>query len=213
MRCFDCHSIEEALAFIQQKIEKFEENVGEIRVAAAGKAWLSIKKAVDAVLQRGASDASQKPANASTRRPNERHSGIVGIFWNDGNRRWGIGWYDIKTGKKRNIYFTIKKFLQQGYDKESAIEAALQEAKARHKQLAVDGELPLPKRIATKVSAVRGVHFHKQRRKWVVRLLHPVTKKGIHFGTFELQEEAEAKARKITKTFGLPAEKPLRIHC
>ena len=211
MRRFDCHAIEAALLYIQQKIERFEENVGAIRVAAAGKAWLSIKEAVDGVLQHGVEDASKKLHTIeSTTRPSERQSGTWGMFWDQHKRRWGISWQDVEAGKRRQVYFSIGKFLQQGHDMESAIEAAFQKAKTHHEQLALDGTLPLPQRMAAKVSAVRGVRFHKKSRKWLVRFKHPMTGKVAQFGTFNVQEEAEVKARKIAKKFGIRAEKPTR---
>ena len=200
---FECCAIEEALQCIQRKTDKFEEKGAEIRTAAAGKAWLSIKEAVLEVLQRGASQAGK-------RRPNERQSGIVGISWDRVFRRWCISWPDAEMGKQRHSYVPIKKFLQQGHDEEAATEAALGEAKARRKQLALDGKLPPPKRSAAQVSSVRGVDFHQQKGKWRVRFNDPASKKDVHM-SFDVQADAEAKARKIAKKFGLPAEKKLRM--
>ena len=206
---FECCAIEEALQCIQRKINKFEENVAEIRAAAAGKAWLSIKEVVDEILQRGASDTGKKQcADTSLRHPNERQSGVFGVIWDRDNRRWRVFWRDAETGKRLHYGVAIEKFLQQGQHEEAAIEAALEEAKAYRKQLELAGKLRLPKQAADQVSSVRGVFFHN--RKWKVRFKDPFTKK-THYETFSLQEDAEATARKMAKKLGLRTEKMPRI--
>ena len=120
---FECCAIEGALQCIQRKIVKFEESVEEIRAAAAGKAWLSIKEVVDEMLQRGAShtDSKQCP-DTSLRRPNQRQSGVFGVIWQSKNWFWHVRWRDAETGKMRSSSFAIEKFLQQGLDEEAAIE-------------------------------------------------------------------------------------------
>ena len=207
IRRFGRHAIEEALAYIQQKIDRFEERVCEIRGAAAGKAWLSIKQAVHDVIHKEASHACKKKPEE-----NEQQSGMMGISWKRHTRRWRVCWQNARTGKAQTCHFPINKFLKEGCDEQTAIEAALEEAKAHYKKLAFDGTLPLPKRVPAKFSAIRGVSFDKRLAKWVVRFRQPGTRKDKRFGCFVLQEEAEAKARKIAKRFGRNVEKPMRIH-
>ena len=211
IRRFDCHAIKEALAYIEQKIERFEERVGEIRAAAAGKAWLSIKQAVYDMMHQVASQACMgKRADTSARHENERQSGIVGISWDRHCQRWQLSWKDTKTGKQEHSYFPIRKFLKQGREEQTAVEAALEEAKARQRKLALEGRLAPPKPTAAE-SLVRGVDFVSRDGKWRVRMTHPVSKKRVYM-QFDFQEEAEAKARKIAKKFGLRSEKPRRVH-
>ena len=202
---FEFCAIGEALQFIQQKIDKFEEKVAEIRSAAAGKAWLSIKEVVDEMLQQEASHV-----DASPRRPNERQSGVFGVMWDRRHRVWRVFWQDSETGKRHESWVSIRKFLKQGQDEEAAIEAALDEAKARRKQLALAGKLRLPKQASAQVSSVRGVFFDKLKGKWKVILKDPAKNKK-HYKTFRDQEDAEAKARKMAEKFGLRAEKKPRI--
>ena len=211
---FDCCAIEEALQCIQRKIDKFEEKVSEIRAAAAGKVWLSIKELVDELLHHGASPGashtdSKHCADTSLRRSNERQSGVCGVMWDRDNRRWRVFWQDAETGKRRESSVAIEKFLKQGLDEEAAIEAALEEAKTRRKELALAGKLKFPKQAA-QVSSARGVFFHKHSAKWEIRLKDPFSKKNIYH-ICSVKEDAEAKARKLTKKFGLPAEKKPRI--
>ena len=86
MNQFDCQAIEHVLDFVQQKILKFENKAGEIRGAAAGKAWLEIKQMIDDLLLRAearskphAKGGRKVPAKAVPRVIQERQSGIQNI--------------------------------------------------------------------------------------------------------------------------------------
>ena len=114
---FDSHAIEHVLGYIQIQILKFEDRVGWIRCAAAGHLWLSIKQAVDELLQslapghevRAADRAFTKCRDTAMRRQ-ERQSGIQGICWNRFNMTWQLSLRE--AGKKKLILFPISKFLQ-----------------------------------------------------------------------------------------------------
>eukprot|EP00439_Symbiodinium_sp_Y106_P023210 s6180_g2.t2 len=206
---FDCHNIEDVLQYVQAKIDKFERNVGQIQIAAAGNVWLSIKSAVDELLQQGQggteeanipSHASRTTADTAMRRL-ERQSGIQHISWQRLTLGWQVSWHD---GMKRNrTLFSICKFLKLGLGEEDAVKKALDEAKALREELVRQGKLQPAKPITVKASAVRGVH--KKGKAWQVRLTNPITKK-LFYKAFATMEDAEAKARKIAKKFGLQAE-------
>eukprot|EP00439_Symbiodinium_sp_Y106_P084302 s177_g25.t1 len=217
---FDCHTIQHVLDFLQEKIKKFEDNVGQIQEAAAGKAWIKIKQAVD-VLMPGATAPSSsevqsaeaqvqvardhKPYKAGVRL--ERQSGIQNISWSVVGAAWECREYSRKgTGwKAKTRTFKISKFLEQGLDNEAAVEGALQEAKAYREELVRQGKLKPPKPRPPR-STVRGVTFDISKKKWLVRLYHPVKKKHVHIGVFRAKEEAEAKARDTAKQFGIRSE-------
>ncbi|CAE7495715.1 unnamed protein product [Symbiodinium microadriaticum] len=221
MNQFDCQAIEHVLDCVQQKISKFENKVGEIQGAAAGKAWLKIKQMVDELLL--PVETPSNPPHAKSKRKAhaeagpkvnvrlERQSGIQNISWvvqkaawkcERSKRRGGI-----RTSKSR--LFPISKFLEEGLGEEAAVEAALREAKAFREELVRQGKLkpPMPKGPS---STVRGVSFYKALQKWAVRLYHPVEKKGVHIGYFDAKEEAEAKAREMARQYGIRAEYEVR---
>ena len=198
---FDCHTIQHVLDFLQEKIKKFEDNVGQIQEAAAGKAWIKIKQAVD-VLMPGATAPSSsevqsaeaqvqvardhKPYKAGVRL--ERQSGIQNISWSVVGAAWECREYSRKgTGwKAKTRTFKISKFLEQGLDNEAAVEAALQEAKAYREELVRQGKLKPPKPRPPR-STVRGVTFDISKKKWLVRLYHPVEKEACAHWRFPCQ--------------------------
>ena len=101
------------------------------------------------------------------------------------------------------------RFLKQGLGEEAATSAALEEAKAKREELVHQGKMLPAKPVAAKASSVRGVDFDKKWRKWRVRFTDPIIKKSRQFGSFDVQEEAEARARELAKEFGLQAESEL----
>lgn len=208
-RRFDCHQIEDVLQYVQAKIDKFERDVGEIQVAAAGIVWLSIKSAVGEMLQHAQggtqetkilSHAARTTADTAMRRL-ERQSGVQNISWQRLTQGWQVSWHD---GMKRNRnLFSICKFLKQGLCEEDAVKKALDEAKSFRKELVRQSKLQPPKPITVKASTVRGVH--KKGKAWQVRLTNPSTKK-LFYKAFATMEEAESEAREIAKKFGLQTE-------
>ena len=145
MSQFDCHAIEHVLDFVQQKSNKFEDKVGDIAGAAAGKAWLKIKQAVDQLmlpteapsvtLVQGSQLATEMPVEASHQlKPHrvrvrlERQSGIQNITWSVVGGSWKCQCFTRNGTKWKNTCrsFPISKFLEQGLGDEAAVEAALQ---------------------------------------------------------------------------------------
>ena len=219
MNQLDCQAIEHVLDCVQQKINKFENKVGEIQGAAAGKAWLRIKHVVDELLRAEipsnplARVATKSQAKAA-RRVNarlERQSGIQNITWvarQDGwecRRSYGKG--SIRRQKSR--VFPIAKFRGQGLAEEAAVEAALQEAKAYREELVRQGKLrpPTPKPPS---STVKGVVFDKTNQKWRVQIYHPADKKFVHGGYFVDKAEAEGKGRGMARQLGVLSEYEVR---
>ena len=119
MNQFDCQAIEHVLDCLQQKINKFENKVGDIQSAAAGKAWLKIKQMVDELLLQakappnlhvqGATKA-QAEAARKFRTRQERQSGIQNICWQGQKMGWQcqIG---FRRGAVRKLaYFQFPSF-------------------------------------------------------------------------------------------------------
>ncbi|CAE7812270.1 unnamed protein product [Symbiodinium sp. CCMP2592] len=216
---FDCHVIEHVLDVVQQKISKFEAQAGEIRDAAAGKAWLNIKQAVDELMLRAAAPASSPVSGAEDEveaaqrlKPHrvkprlQRQSGIQNINWSVGRRCWACQYFSNKKGMKcKNTirYFPVAKFLEQGFGDEAAVDAALQEAKAYREELVRQGKLKPPKPKIYPDSMVRGVYFSQSQQKWKVQLYHPVKRKVVHGGYFSSQDKAEDRARDLASEFGV----------
>ena len=130
---------------MQQKSNKFEDKVGDIAGAAAGKAWLKIKQAVDQLmlpteapsvtLVQGSQLATEMPVEASHQlKPHrvrvrlERQSGIQNITWSVVGGSWKCQCFTRNGTKWKNTCrsFPISKFLEQGLGDEAAVEAALQ---------------------------------------------------------------------------------------
>ncbi|CAE7319089.1 unnamed protein product, partial [Symbiodinium sp. CCMP2456] len=240
MNQFDCHAIEHVLDFVQQKISKFEDKVGEIAGAAAGMAWLKIKQVVDQLMLsteapsvtqvQGSQLATEIHGEASHQlKPHrvrvrlERQSGIQNITWSVVGGSWKCQCFTRNGTKWKNTCrsFPIAKFLEQGLGDEAAVEAALQEAKAYREELVHQGKLKPPKPIAATLrSTVRGVFFDRSQQKWHVRLYHPVTRKQVYGGCFRAKEKAEAKARELASQLGvqpdievLPVRKLSDLRC
>ena len=101
---YDCSAIEHVLDFVQGKIEKFEDKVGEIEGAAAGAIWSSIKQAVNDMLpsaeEKGqcgdlpAGKAADDKATDGFMKRLDRQSGIQGICWNRSTPGWRVAWRD-----------------------------------------------------------------------------------------------------------------------
>ena len=210
---FDARVIEHILEYVQVKLEKFE-SMGKIHSPTAGAVWVSIQDAVkeirrvEGTMQVVQSTSRARRAASDTRmRQLERQSGVQNIGWNSSNMNWQLSVQE--AGKQKRIYFPIASLLKQGLGEEAAIDAALQNAKAKREELVQKGKLPPAKPVIAKSSLVRGVWFDKARQKWAVHFTDPTTKKKIHFGRFETKQEAEAKARKMARKFGLQAETEL----
>ena len=215
LRRFDCLAIEHVLQYVQDKISKFEESVGEIQGAAAGKAWAEIKQAVDQLLQRAVDGHSIPEARGSKRvllrSKNvgivngrlERQSGVQGISWSP-NALWTLSWQE--AGIRHRQCFPIKGFVKQGLGEEEAVEAALRQAKDYREELVRQGKAQ-PSRPKRKGSLVRGVAYEESSDSWRVQLWDPYARKLFNGGRFEKQGAAEDKARELAEKFGRPAER------
>ena len=208
---FECHAIQHVLEYVKSKISKFEDKVGGIQDASAGKVWLCIKRAVDEllhldqqhVLGQAAISAARTLADTAMRRL-ERQSGIQGISWHTLTSAWRVAWHD--GCKRKRVAFSITQLLKQGLEEDEAVAAALQRAKTFREELVEQGKLQPPKPVPAAASSVRGVWFDKAKQKWKVQLTSPATRKRQCAGSFQTQEEAETKARKLAKKFGVQAE-------
>ncbi|CAE7188697.1 unnamed protein product [Symbiodinium sp. CCMP2456] len=65
------------------------------------------------------------------------------------------------------------------------------------------------KRKKAPLSAVRGVDFIRRDSIWRVYMYNPSTQKQVYGGSFKVQREAEAKARKLAKELGLRTTRKL----
>ena len=205
---YDCTAIAHVLDFVQGKIEKFEDNVGDIEGAAAGAIWSSIKQAVNDMLHSAEENAQSAerafPAAKAVGPRNrlERQSGIQGISWL--RFGWSVSWRD---GKLKRIFFSVSKFVKQGLSEEAAVTAALEEAKTFREELVHQGKLQPSKPSKSFSSSVRGVWFSNWHQKWRVLFPDPAGKgQRISGGYFGTKEQAEAKAREMARQFGVPAE-------
>ena len=208
---YDFGVIEHVLGFVHVKIDKFEEKIGSIQGAAAGRSWQAIKDVIDELLQGVARCASALQACEDKRRERlfrrlERQSGVQCICWKTDHSRWRLQWRE--AGTKKCIHFPISKHLKEGLGEDEAVAAALEEAKAHREELVRQGKLKPSKPVTGKAggSTVRGVVYRKKHRKWQVHLTDPSTKKQVYGGTFQAQVEAEAKAREMAAKFGIQAE-------
>ncbi|CAE7361382.1 unnamed protein product, partial [Symbiodinium microadriaticum] len=219
MNQLDCKAIEHVLDSVQQKINKFENKVGEIQGAAAGKAWLKIKHMVEELLRAETPSnphvhGAAKDQEKAGRRVNvrlERQSGIQNITWAAKQDGWLCQRSYVKGSIRRQTarVFPISKFLGQGLGEEAAVEAALQEAKAYREELVRQGKLRPPKPKPPS-STVRGVFFDKSAQKWQVQMYHPVHKKRVHGGYFAEKAEAEVKGREMARQLGVLSEYEVR---
>ena len=230
---YNCSAIAHVLDFVQVKISKFEDNVGEIEGAAAGSVWVSIQQAIDDMLngadvqtgdfalpaamaadaltrqlqRQGSIHCAASLPSAETRAARstrlERQSGVQSISWNTMTPGWRVSWQE--GGRRRRLQFSISKFLKQGLSEEAADQSALQEAKDCREELVRQGKLQ-PPRTRLEQSFLRGVSFSRTRKKWRVELEDPVERKRVNGGSFATQDEAEAKAREMALQFGVPAE-------
>ncbi|CAE7354386.1 unnamed protein product [Symbiodinium natans] len=222
LRRFDCQAIEHVLEYVQGKISKFEDNVGEIQGAAAGQAWVGIKQAVGELLLRaedGPSAPEAQSTDSATRRAKnaknagafkgrlERQSGIQGISWSNRNSGWTVSRQE--AGKQRQTAFPIAQLLKQGLTEEEAVEAALQKAKAYREELVCQGKMEPSKPSSSKApqSLLRGVSYDEKNSSWRVRPMDPSLGVRLNGGFFKHQDEAEDRAREMAKKMGLPAER------
>ena len=127
----------------------------------------------------------------------ERRSGIQNISWQQATTCWRVKW--TETGKEKKKNFSITRFLEQGLDEDTAVEAALREAKAAREELVRQGKLRAPK---PKLTAMKGVYFHNKKQQWCAKLINPATNKLVHGGYFATREEAEAKALELAAELG-----------
>ena len=210
----DPKGIRAVLEYIQVKINQFEDKVGDVRSAAAGVVWSSIKSCVDQLLGEVGADMPSEskrvgPARpfepeaplrnddealAPTRKPRahgfrrlERQSGTRGITWNQSYAYWAV---DFRfEGQRRNRCFAIAPFLKQGFSEEEAVDAALKKAKQYQEELTRQGKLTLQK---PRSSSVTGVDFLKLKQKWRVRFTR--SGKMAFYSLFDTREEAESRA-------------------
>ena len=202
---YDFGVIEHVLGFVHVKIDKFEEKVGSIQDAAAGRCWQAIKDVIDELqgVARGASGLQACEAKRRERlfRRFQRQSGVQNICWKKEIASWRV--QRVEAGKHKAVHFPISKHTKEGLSEEEAVAAALEEAKAHREELVRQGKLQPSKPKATG-SMVRGVKFNTG-GSFRVQITNPRTKKR-QGGTFKTLAEAEAKAQELAKEWGLHDE-------
>ena len=165
----------------------------------------SVGTAVDESQQDGSEVLAAEPGQATSKfRGLERQSGVSHISWDPPHLRWRIQWWEAR--KRKQAFFPIKLFHEQGLSENEAVEAALREAKAHREELVRKGVLKPPKAVKPeqgKHSTVKGVYYYKPNQQWRAKLVDPSTKKVVHGGRFANQEEAESKARELAKELGI----------
>ena len=228
---FESSSILCVLEYVQTKITKFEDSLGEISNAAAGTVWLSIKQTVEDLFQQNhgwqpshsqscfsrASEKQLDDANASVERGGhdqtaETRRGVLRGFRRLDRQSGipGISWNRSKlcwvlelrnAGRRTTANFYIVRLLKQGVDEDKAVDTALQKAKEQREEWIRQGKLQLKRNSTDRFSSVPGVFYDKEKQKWRARLSDPATKKKQDGGYFMVQAEAEAKAQEMAQMF------------
>ena len=209
---YDFGPIEHVLGFVHVKIDKFEEKVGNIQDAAAGRSWQAIKDVIDELLQGVAHCASGHQACEDKRREQlrrrfQRQSGVQNIFWQKHISSWRVEWRE--AGKRKGLHLPISTHIAEGLSEEEAVAAALEKAKQHREELVLQGKLKPPKPKATG-STVRGIKYNAA-GNFRVQLTNPRTKKRENGGTFKTLVEAETKAQELAKKWGLRDEEAQRL--
>ena len=154
----------------------------------------------------GMAETTAKP-NRFKRDNSAKQSGVPNVKWNRTLFAWEVKFLrSDKKGKRQgttNCVFSLGKFMKQGLSEAEAEVAALEAAKAFRSELVRQGILKEPKPMDPNfTSEVPGVDWHKQKKKWRVRLC-PAGKKRIYGGCFTEKAAAEAKALELAKEHGL----------
>ena len=148
----------------------------------------------------------QKPAGF--RRINvAKQSGVPNVTWINNSQSWCVQFNerDAKGKKTRRTTrnFAVKKFIGPGISEAQADAAALAAAKAFRAELVEKGILSEPRQKDPNfTSEVPGVKWHKNCKKWEVRI-RPSGGKGIYGGVFTEKAAAEAKALLLMEKDGL----------
>eukprot|EP00931_Biecheleriopsis_adriatica_P027775 TRINITY_DN1663_c0_g1_i4.p1 TRINITY_DN1663_c0_g1~~TRINITY_DN1663_c0_g1_i4.p1 ORF type:complete len:890 (-),score=231.02 TRINITY_DN1663_c0_g1_i4:93-2762(-) len=153
-----------------------------------------------------------------------KQSGISGIFWKTTMACWCLEYRNQKEGgKRKQLHFQVAKFKKPGSSEDEADKAALQAAVAKRKELVKTGAIKETKTtMKTKGntapmtdrprSAVPGVYWHPNEKKWRVQVNAKGGKKKQGGGfkpenaTPEAMERAkraaEAKAKQMHQELG-----------
>ena len=106
-----------------------------------------------------------------------RQSGVPGVRWCERDQQWSVSWRE--KGKRKSLYFPVKKF-RQGVDFDQACEKARLEAVAVRKKKEDSGSIKVA-RCGTRNSGVRGITWvaRKGRKpKWQVSARGTFKKEG-----------------------------------
>ena len=148
------------------------------------------------------SSGEQKPY-VFTRNNVAKQSGVPNITWRNNQQSWCVQFFerDAKGKKTRRTSrkFPVKNFMGPGISEAQADAAALEAAKAFRAELVEKGILSEPRQKDPNfTSEVPGVKWHKNYKKWEVRI-RPNSGKGIFGGYFTEKAAAEAKALLLTE--------------
>ena len=226
---FDSHTIQEVLEYIQTKLQKFEDNVGELKSAAAGGVWSSIKQAVEDLLYRTDGHHCVRSCSSVARLCIPKANSEVTVLdegsdvqdyirkqvpsGGRGFRRLerqsgipGISW-------KRSSSCWVLDVRRAGV-KRKAICFPLSHLlrQGMTEEDAVQATLKeaktrreelvrqgMLKPAKPRSSSVMGVTYHKTKRKWQVQFKLPGMNKHAFLGVYTTQAEAEAKAIEMAK--------------
>ena len=135
-----------------------------------------------------------------------KQSGIPNIHWNI-LCAWEVNFPKVDSKGKRSGWttrkFSVKNFMGPGISEAQADAAALEAAKAFRAELVEKGILSEPRQKDPNfTSEVPGVKWHKNCKKWEVRI-RPNSGKGIFGGYFTEKAAAEAKALLLVEKHGL----------